>query len=181
MNIKQPLVMLVMLVLSVLMLVPTMANANIVKPALEIQDFGDDTGIDLTSFGFNIDATALFIVTGGDLIDIPDESFILTSTGVFDMGSGLFSGTFTVGSLLSGSFDNLLVLSNGDLGQFLGDVTYTGGSLMGNLTGGRIEGGFAEIGLVAKLGEVTVVPVPAAVWLFGSGLIGLIGIASRKV
>ena len=26
----------------------------------------------------------------------------------------------------------------------------------------------------------TVVPVPAAVWLFGSGLIGLIGIARRK-
>ena len=28
--------------------------------------------------------------------------------------------------------------------------------------------------------ELTVVPVPAAVWLFGSGLIGLIGIARRK-
>jgi len=28
---------------------------------------------------------------------------------------------------------------------------------------------------------VTVVPVPAAVWLFGSGLIGLVGIARRKV
>ena len=29
-------------------------------------------------------------------------------------------------------------------------------------------------------GSVTVVPVPAAVWLFGSGLIGLIGVARRK-
>ena len=28
--------------------------------------------------------------------------------------------------------------------------------------------------------DVTIVPVPAAVWLFGSGLIGLIGIARRK-
>ena len=28
--------------------------------------------------------------------------------------------------------------------------------------------------------SVTLVPVPAAVWLFGSGLIGLIGIARRK-
>ncbi len=26
----------------------------------------------------------------------------------------------------------------------------------------------------------TVVPIPAAIWLFGSGLIGLIGIARRK-
>jgi hypothetical protein len=29
-------------------------------------------------------------------------------------------------------------------------------------------------------GQVNVVPVPAAVWLFGSGLIGLIGLARRK-
>ena len=28
--------------------------------------------------------------------------------------------------------------------------------------------------------ETTVVPVPAAVWLFGSGLLGLIGVARRK-
>jgi len=28
--------------------------------------------------------------------------------------------------------------------------------------------------------DVTVVPVPAAVWLFGSGLIGLVGLARRK-
>ena len=32
----------------------------------------------------------------------------------------------------------------------------------------------------AVLSATTVVPVPAAVWLFGSGLIGLIGIARRK-
>lgn len=29
-------------------------------------------------------------------------------------------------------------------------------------------------------GAVTVVPIPAAVWLFGSGLLGLIGMARRK-
>jgi hypothetical protein len=28
--------------------------------------------------------------------------------------------------------------------------------------------------------EFTVVPVPAALWLFGSGLIGLIGVARRR-
>ncbi|MCW9006033.1 MAG: VPLPA-CTERM sorting domain-containing protein [Gammaproteobacteria bacterium] len=28
--------------------------------------------------------------------------------------------------------------------------------------------------------DTTVVPVPAAVWLFGSGLIGLAGFARRK-
>ena len=29
-------------------------------------------------------------------------------------------------------------------------------------------------------GQVNVVPVPAAVWLFGSGLLGLVGVARRK-
>ncbi|MCP4042838.1 MAG: VPLPA-CTERM sorting domain-containing protein, partial [Gammaproteobacteria bacterium] len=29
-------------------------------------------------------------------------------------------------------------------------------------------------------GDVSAVPVPAAVWLFGSGLIGLLGVARRK-
>lgn len=29
-------------------------------------------------------------------------------------------------------------------------------------------------------GTMTVVPIPAAVWLFGSGLLGLLGMAGRK-
>jgi hypothetical protein len=32
----------------------------------------------------------------------------------------------------------------------------------------------------ASFAQFTVVPVPAAVWLFGSGLLGLVGIARRK-
>lgn len=39
-------------------------------------------------------------------------------------------------------------------------------------------GSFAAIAVLD--GDVSTVPVPAAVWLFGSGLIGLIGIARRK-
>lgn len=180
MNIKQRLIM---LVLPAVMLVSgaSYASGIVVKPALDIQDLAGDTGIDLTTYNFNIDATAFTIVTTGDPIDIPDVSFALTSTGLFDAGAGYFSGTFEVGSLLSGSFSNLYVLSLGGAnGQFGGDVTYTSGSLMGNLTVGHIDGVFDSTGVVAKLGEVTVVPVPAAVWLFGSGLIGLIGIARRK-
>lgn len=176
MNIKQRLVM---IVLSAVILVPTMANAAIVFPALDIQDKTTDLGATLTSTNFNIDATAFTIVTGADPIDISDESFTLTSTG----GSGLFSGTFTVGgSLLTGSFTDLTVLDfGGGNGQFLGDIFYSGGSLQGSLTGGRLEGTFTGSDVIAKLGKVSVVPVPAAVWLFGSGLIGLVGFARRKV
>lgn len=34
--------------------------------------------------------------------------------------------------------------------------------------------------LAVRPGDVSTVPVPAAVWLFGSGLIGLLGLARRK-
>lgn len=35
-------------------------------------------------------------------------------------------------------------------------------------------------GWAVRSGDVSAVPVPAAVWLFGSGLLGLIGVARRK-
>lgn len=40
--------------------------------------------------------------------------------------------------------------------------------------------GFADGGSESFVNNVTVVPVPAAIWLFGTGLIGLIGVARRK-
>jgi hypothetical protein len=35
-------------------------------------------------------------------------------------------------------------------------------------------------GTVSYVGQVSAVPVPAAVWLFGSGLVGLVGISRRR-
>lgn len=51
-----------------------------------------------------------------------------------------------------------------------------------NLWPGSVSGGTADYyNLVGNsLLSVAAVPVPAAIWLFGSGLLGLIGIASRK-
>ena len=43
------------------------------------------------------------------------------------------------------------------------------------------EGGNSGFdGTITSISASTVVPVPAAVWLFGSGLLGLVGIARRK-
>ena len=39
---------------------------------------------------------------------------------------------------------------------------------------------WAHIGELRAFGTTSSVPVPSAIWLFGSGLIGLIGIAKRK-
>jgi len=50
--------------------------------------------------------------------------------------------------------------------------------MAGSLTSGSIDGIVSGADVVAKLGAV--VPVPAAVWLFGSGLLGLVAVARRK-
>jgi hypothetical protein len=49
-------------------------------------------------------------------------------------------------------------------GLIFSDATYTDGST----------------GNAATMGSWSVVPIPAAAWLFGSGLLGLIGVARRK-
>jgi hypothetical protein len=49
----------------------------------------------------------------------------------------------------------------------------------GNTIGKIIIGGFSEPTSVDRL-EFTVVPLPATIWLFGSGLLGLLGITRRK-
>lgn len=50
----------------------------------------------------------------------------------------------------------------------------TGGQSFGNMTYGLFHG------WAVQSGNAGVVPVPAAVWLFGSGLLGLIGVARKK-
>lgn len=45
---------------------------------------------------------------------------------------------------------------------------------------GNLGDSTADIAIGSALVRVSVVPIPPAVWLFGSGLIGLIGVARRK-
>ena len=161
---------------------PGILHATVVLPALDIQDFSGDVGATLTATTFDIDATAFTIITGGGPIDISDLSFALSSVGSYDGSLGSFVGIFTVsGGALSGTLTDLSVISLGgsDI-QFGGDVTYTGGSLAGSLIGGRIEGTLSGSGVAAELGPISIVPIPTALWLFGSGLLGLVGMARRK-
>lgn len=174
------------------------ANSAIVYPALDIQQLTGDTGVVSNGTGLTMDGTAITVInspTLGDILyDFADQNFYLTSDA-----SGV--GTLSVGgNVISASFSNLTLYDLSALGgQFVGtgnftaDLTYISGDMAGSITGGRIEGGFKNASgaialggdftagsIIAKLGEVQVVPVPAAVWLFGSGLLGLAGIARRK-
>lgn len=173
------------------------ANANVlVYPALDIQQLTGDTGVTSTTTGLSMDGTAITIINsdGSVRYSFAHQNFLLTSdtTG---------AGTLSVGngSILTASFSNLTLSDQGLLGAlfsgiggFTADLTYTGGNMAAAKTG-QITGVFANangtIGLgnafkadslIAKIGKVQVVPVPAAVWLFGSALLGLAGMAKRK-
>jgi len=174
------------LTLAAILVLPGVLSAAVELPLLDIQDMGTDSGATVVAgTSFDIEATAFTISTGGGgLINIPDQAFTLESDWVsnFDVGIDLYEGIFTVGGgLLTGSFTELLLVDfGGGEYEFEGNVLYTGGSLKGALADGRLEGDIFPGGIVvAELGPV-VVPVPAAVWLFGSGLLGLVGIARRK-
>jgi len=179
------------LLLTVFMLLgAAAASATTTFPALELNP------VDITSNGSGLSMTGLapFILADDTtiLLDlIPDLSFSLTSDA-----SGSGSLTIDSGAALSATFTGLTITHTfGGIVDWSANLTYTGGSLAGILTSGRVEGGFTGINGfsigqsllgqtfsgsngIAKVGAV--VPVPAAVWLFGSGLLGLAGIARRK-
>ncbi len=54
-----------------------------------------------------------------------------------------------------------------------GDTCMTGHSV-------ELVGYAGTMGAIPVSLNISAVPVPAAVWLFGSGLLGLVGVARRK-
>ena len=94
-------------------------------------------------------------------------------------GSGDFTATNTTSALaltLTGSDNFILGLSTDSGANWLPDSSIT--ALGANayrvafITGNNVTEVDVQI--------VSAIPVPAAVWLFGSGLLGLVGIARRK-
>ena len=108
------------------------------------------------SYGYNCTGSEL-----GDLFynALGNTAGSLTNTGPFSnvQSSGYWSATEYAGGIYDAwSFDT----SDG--------FQYTTGN------------GYDLYGWAVQSGDVSAVPVPAAVWLFGSGLLGLIGVARRK-
>lgn len=159
-------------------------------PRLDIQAFSGDGGVTITGGeSIFVDATVFAIITdvAGNSVPLTPEDFTLTGTLVPNGGGGTtYAGTLDAGSYLSASFSDLTLIDFGSglSGEIFGGLTYTGGSLQGGLSGGDILLTFNNFTpdfpvAAGKLGPV-VVPVPAAVWLFGSGLIALVSVARRK-
>jgi hypothetical protein len=130
-------------------------------------------------------------ITGGtfDLTAFIDGSGSLSS-GSLTIGGTVASLGFNSGTLLTG---NLTAFGFPDLGgdplEFLFDVT--GGDAAGLygaiggilLTGGTgFTGDFTVdfLGDGSAVSNVAPVPLPAAVWLFGAGLLGLVGVGRNR-
>jgi hypothetical protein len=107
-----------------------------------------------------------FLVEQDGTFYASDATTILVGTGWNDISATLSEADFVV----LGGVGNPDFSTSGSPIRF-GYVTRNGGSNTGRT--------LQSVGGVDNW-SVSVVPVPAAAWLFGSGLIGLIGIARRK-
>ena len=89
----------------------------------------------------------------------------------------LIPGTLRVGEAAVGTGNSFVVGISGDNGvSWFSDSGYTGGST-GIITY-TVSG--IDINFMLVDVDVQVVPVPAATWLFGSGLLGLVAVARRR-
>jgi len=132
------------------------------------------------SINATIDDTGTLVggVPGDDLLVFGDVNL---------GGLGSFSGVLLTGEITGFGFQD----SGGTTDFYDFTFTLTGGQLASlysptlgvSLTSEQSDfaGDFtADFGGEAKGTLGAVIPIPAAVWLFGSGLLGLIGIARRK-
>ena len=174
-----------------LLLTPLMAYATVTLPAIDIQNFtsqGDNGATYVGGVSLDVDSTAFAIVYGGgnsDLLPLTDfqiNDLAGTAGTAASFNNGFYEGSISIGSLFSAQFVNMTtskpVTVLGVTSQnFEADLFNIGGSLGGPTA--RIEGVFRSNNtFTAKVGPV--VPVPAAIWLFTSGLLGLVALSRRK-
>lgn len=144
-----------------------------------------------------------FITLDGNSFNtLSDVSFSLTAT--IDQAGALSGGNFAITgqstalgipattTLLSGAVSGFGYQDGGPVDLFEFEITNLAGELAGlygstalvhatTEFGGTFNNSFsADFSAAAYSDTFAVVPVPAAIWLLGSGLIGLAGIARRR-
>jgi hypothetical protein len=178
-----------------------LGNAIFFTPSAFLAESLDGAGLATTTATLNIDVSATtsgFSMASFSLFE--DGDYRLKGSGASVAADGFFRATslsttcgappcqttalFDAGTL-SDTGGSLALWNMGDslnLASVAGwgsdtDVKLT---IQNNLTAETLASG--EIAFIQKKFSVTIpqVPVPAAVWLFGSGLIGLAGLARRK-
>ena len=150
------------------------------------------TNFGMQTFSFNYDITGLDGTASID--DIDPIAWLVTNTngsvsefGKFDFdlsGDGSSRTTtlsFSITGVVDDTVDNYIV-SNNDNPYFASHIAGFNDTACiteegeGLCNSAYFAGSSTDRGL-----EPPAVPIPAAAWLFGSGLIGLVGVARRKV
>lgn len=130
--------------------------------ALAVVSFVDGDGIDLSgAYDITLD-TKSNIVTGNTVVDVE----ITTTNGA---NGGIYND-----ALQGSNLDNAVP----DIAKIVLEIT---DPISWSLS--SIENDFLRMQRVGEFGgslKIPSVPVPAAVWLFGSGLLGLVGVARRR-
>ena len=131
---------------------------------------------DIEQFGFNYSGPGTL---SNSNFDFTGMSSTWSYGGSANMdGFGAYSDSV---SFSAGTGDNPLVFTiSGITGDTVNDYVNPGTGGQPN-AGGNFAAKISSEKAGAFLGQGTqYVPIPAAVWLFGSGLLGLVGIARRK-
>ncbi len=110
------------------------------------------------------------------LADFPDP---ISVTEEGNMAAEFETGLFqSLGTVSTGGAGTVALLDGNNIENSAGSVALSGGSLFWNLPiSGQWEYVLQSTTVTYPVPEI---PVPAAIWLFTSGLIGLAGVARRK-
>ena len=121
--------------------------------------------------GTSSPASVLSVSGNAATIDLSGWYVTWNGIPVIDMGSGAWGANADGVGLITCGVD----CTDGDSYS----LAYTATVPVGDPSGfGGVHYGLNLVGTIS--GDLTAVPVPAAVWLFGSGLLGLVGVARRK-
>lgn len=153
----------------------------------------EDTNITGISFSIFLSPTHIYDGAYISVVDSIGGTTFLPSTAV--IGSAVSNGLVAAGSLASNGFDIFIEgldfdLSSGTyylgisvpnffVGVASGDSGFGSGLKQFSSSTNIVEDRDEHM-VFSIEGAVSNVPVPASVWLFGSGLFGLIGVARRK-
>ena len=165
-------------------------NASVNQTYSQYESGGSIIGDMRISAGFNDDYGTTDVIDQTYTGNLPPELAPGDSTvTVFENGYTGFNWDNVIGvdpNFIVFDEAGLMALYDSLIGEQFGfynskySYTCTEVDIYGNCIGSQT--GFVDIsgGGYAILTATTVIPIPTAFWLFGSGLIGLIGIARRK-
>jgi PEP-CTERM motif-containing protein len=147
-----------------------LTTATVIDPGIEFPSF---QALEVPGAGLGTGLVDTSVDVGDNFIEIDFDN-----TSPFTSFASAFQNTlvFTFDSLAAISITGATIDTGvTTLGLTAGDVTFSGNQLSINVEGLSFNTStFVQIDLLSE-GGPSAVPLPSAIWLFGSGLLGLLG------